>query len=230
MHVLITNDDGIQAAGLAALEAAVDGVARVTVVAPDQEHSGAGHRVSTQHALRVCQMAPDRYRVDGTPADCARLGLTQIATSVDWVLSGINHGGNLGVDIFTSGTVAAAREAAWLGKPAIAVSLLHRPGRDHNWQQVARMAAAAIRSIWARPQAQGRYWNVNLPDIDGGDGLPPLVDCPVESQHLLVDYERDEVGRYRFRGAYHERPRSPGSDVDVCFSGRIAVSQLNGTP
>ena len=128
MILLLTNDDGIDAPGLTALETACRGWARrVLVVAPKDPHSGCGHRETTDRPLVLEQVGLDRFHVDGTPADCVRLALTTLLRpagggdaggdpldrpQVDWVLSGINAGGNLGVDIHHSGTVAAAREAA----------------------------------------------------------------------------------------------------------------------
>ena len=130
MHVLLTNDDGIDAPGLAALEGALSALATVSVVAPQQCYSGCGHRVTSHHAVRVEQLAERRFKVHGTPADCTRLALAELAPDVDWVVGGINDGGNLGVDVLMSGTVAAVREASWLGKPGIAISQFARRDRS----------------------------------------------------------------------------------------------------
>ena len=113
MRILLTNDDGIDAPGLAALRdaAAVLG-GDLVVVAPAECHSGCGHRVTTDRAIRVEELARGRFRVGGTPADCVRIAVAQLVPDAALVLSGINAGGNLGADVHHSGTVAAAREAA----------------------------------------------------------------------------------------------------------------------
>src|SRR5262245_11454883 len=128
MKILLTNDDGIDAVGLGLLADVCAGLGEVTVVAPLDEQSGVGHRVQTRGALAIDERActglgaARRFALSGTPADCARVGLRALAVEADWVLSGLNHGGNLGVDIHMSGTVAGAREGAILGCQAIAIS------------------------------------------------------------------------------------------------------------
>ena len=113
-HFLLTNDDGIDAPGLAALERCARLIpdARVSVIAPVREHSMCGHRLTTHSPLRVERRGDDRWAVDGTPADCVRLALFALGIRPDWVLSGVNAGGNLGQDIHVSGTCAAARTTA----------------------------------------------------------------------------------------------------------------------
>src|SRR6516162_8079498 len=107
MKFLLTNDDGIDAEGLAALAEAAAPLGTIVCVAPDSHHSGCGHRVTTDRPLRVRPLGDNRWSLDGTPADCVRVALAHVAPDVDWVLSGVNHGSNLGVDVFHSGTVAA---------------------------------------------------------------------------------------------------------------------------
>ena len=122
LRILITNDDGWDAEGLAVLKSVAARLGDVVVLAPRDPHSYAGHRVTEDSALHLAETAPGEFSLSGTPADCVRVGLTSIFDDIDWVLAGVNRGGNLGSDLFTSGTVAAAREAAYLGKPAIAIS------------------------------------------------------------------------------------------------------------
>ncbi|HEY6881804.1 MAG TPA: 5'/3'-nucleotidase SurE, partial [Polyangiales bacterium] len=114
MRFLLTNDDGIEAKGLALLADVCTVLGEVTIVAPDSEQSGVGHRVNTREPIKLVQGARG-YAIGGTPADCARIGLRALDCTADWVISGLNHGGNLGVDINMSGTVAGAREGAILG-------------------------------------------------------------------------------------------------------------------
>src|SRR6266581_219088 len=109
MNLLLTNDDGIDAAGLAALRAAAEALGRPLVVAPAECHSGGGHCVTTHGPIHVRRRDQESYVIAGTPADCVRVALDRLAPGIDLVLSGINHGGNLGADLYMSGTAAAVR-------------------------------------------------------------------------------------------------------------------------
>ena len=138
MKLIVTNDDGIEAEGLQTLVGLVSRWGEVVVVAPAEPQSGIGHQLTTDRPIRVDELAEDRYRIWGTPADCSRLALNCLASDGDWVLSGINHGGNLGVDVYESGTVAAAREATIHGCKAIALSHYTVKGRK---RPIGRLAA-----------------------------------------------------------------------------------------
>src|SRR2546421_8158247 len=120
MKLLLTNDDGIDALGLAALAEVAAAHGTLTWVAPHAHLSGCGHRVTTSEPIKLMNKGVQRWAIDGTPADCVRVALAKLAPDVAWVLSGMNHGGNLGADVYISGTVAAVREAALHGRRAIA--------------------------------------------------------------------------------------------------------------
>jgi len=229
MHVLITNDDGIDAPGLAAMEAAVADHARVTIVAPHQTYSGCGHQVTNHQAIRVEQVEDNRFKVFGTPADCTRIGISEIAPDVDWVVSGINAGANLGVDLVMSGTVASVREACWLGKLGIAIS--QYVGRDHprDWHRSSQMAQRVLKELWQRRLETQRFWSVNLPDGDTDSNQVRMVDTFPEPKHLHVNFRVEEEA-YRYSGNYRNRPRTHGSDVDVCFGGAISISKVSAAP
>lgn len=230
MNILLTNDDGIDAPGLAALAAACsDWAGRVVVVAPREPHSGCGHRVTTDRPLVLERVGPDRYHVDGTPADCVRLALAALfrdGPGPDWVFSGINAGGNLGVDIHHSGTVAAAREAALHGARALAVSHYHRREAPIDWARATQWMRAVLSEVVPRSLATGEFWNVNFPHPVGGTGgdVPEFVDCMIDPSPLPLGYENEAEG-WRYRSRYHERARVVGGDVATCFGGRIAVSR-----
>src|SRR5215472_15434125 len=149
-QLVLTNDDGIDAPGLAALARAAAALGELTVVAPAAAQSGVGHQVTTDGPLRVEARADRWYRVDGKPADCARLALTHFVPDAAWVLAGINQGANLGSDIYTSGTVAAVREAALLGCRAIAVSQYVGRGGELDWELAARRVAPVLQLLLAR--------------------------------------------------------------------------------
>ena len=124
MNIMVTNDDGIHAPGILALAKAMKELGSVTVVAPDRERSAAGHSLTLHSPLRIFKLREGWYAVDGTPTDCVNMGIhNMLPVSPDLVVSGINHGANLGDDVTYSGTVAAAMEANLMGIPAIAFSL-----------------------------------------------------------------------------------------------------------
>jgi 5'-nucleotidase len=224
MNFLLTNDDGVDAAGLAALRAAAGTIGRPLVVAPSECHSGGGHRVTTHEPIRVSRRDEGCIIVAGTPADCVRLALDRFAPATDWVLAGVNHGGNLGADLYMSGTAAAVREGVLHGKPGIAVSHYHRKGIDPlDWPRATLWLAPFLRDLVQRPWTAGTFWNINLPHLAARAASPEIVFCPVDPSPLPVSYEASGES-LMYNGNYHERARLPGSDIEVCFSGRIAVS------
>ncbi|MBM81040.1 MAG: 5'/3'-nucleotidase SurE [Planctomycetaceae bacterium] len=221
---LLTNDDGYGADGLELLIRVVSRHADVVVIAPHQHLSGCGHQVTVDQPLTLKEIEPNRYSLDGTPADCVRVGVTHLVPNVDWVLSGVNEGGNLGVDVFTSGTVAAVREAAILGKRAIAFSKYRASRRRIQWDAMANDLDRVLQQILALPLSDLEYLNVNFPDR-ADDETPELVDCPLDPSRQRVAYELVE-DQLHYRGIYQDRPRQSKTDVDVCFAGDIALTRL----
>jgi len=225
MKFLLTNDEGIDAPGLAALEQAARGLGDCVVVAPDRHLSGCGHQTTTDRHLQLTQTAEGWHALDGTPVDCVRIAQAHVAPDADWVLAGINEGGNLGADLYRSGTVAAVREAALLGKPGIAFSQYRRRDSAADWDRAARWTVDVARLILARPTEPGVFWNVNLPDPLHPVAMPEIVFCPADPHPFPVDFHFAD-GRFRHSGNYHERPRDPGHDIAVCFSGCISVTRV----
>ena len=241
MIVLLTNDDGIDAPGLAALEASCRGRAcRAVIVAPKDPHSGCGHRVTTDRPLVLERVGPDRYSADGTPADCVRLALTALLRApdavgdepddrpvVDWVFSGINAGGNLGVDIHHSGTVAAAREAALHGVRSLAASHYHRREEPIDWNRAAVWMAEVLDEVLPMPLEAGAFWNVNFPHplgVGPAAARPPLVECRIDPSPLPLGYASEPAG-WRYQSRYQERQRVKDGDVATCFGGAISLSR-----
>src|SRR5260370_30058625 len=128
MRFILTNDDGIDAPGLRALEEAARQIGEVIVVAPAEPQSGCSHRVTTSALIRIHPAGPNRFAVEATPADCVRVALHRFGPEPTWVLSGVNEGGNLGADVHHSGTVAAVRAARLHGWTAAALPQAHRQG------------------------------------------------------------------------------------------------------
>jgi len=223
--ILLTNDDGVHAPGLAALARAAAGLGSLVAVAPHEHISGCSHQVTTHRPLELTEIRAGWHMLDGWPVDCTRVGLLHLTPGAEWVLSGINQGGNLGADVYLSGTVAAAREACLLGRRAIAFSQYHRKLLD--WEQSAHFAGVVLRVLFDRPPAPGKFWNVNLPELVPGSAAPELVFCDLQPGPLPVRYELQD-GKLHYGGSYHQRQRTPGHDVDVCFGGRIAITELRG--
>ncbi len=167
MNILLTNDDGIYAPGLAALYAHLAPDNRVTVIAPEREQSAVGHGITLNDPLRAHKVSiPNAFEgtaVSGTPADCIKIGVLEILkTKPDLVISGINPGANVGVNINYSGTVAAAKEATLYGIMAIAVSIHSR--RVQSYDAAAVFIAQLAQDVYARGLPAGTFLNVNIPN------------------------------------------------------------------
>jgi 5'-nucleotidase len=226
--LLLTNDDGWDAPGLAALQRAARELGDCRVIAPTGPHSGCGHRVTTHGPITVSRPAADRIAVAGTPADCVRLALHHLAPRVKWVIAGINAGGNLGADIHHSGTVAAVREGVLHGVPGIALSHYLARGRPVDWERASKWAQAVLSRLMARPWVNGTFWNVNFPHLTPEEPDPEVVFCPLDPSPLPLVFQvsADEAV---YAGDYQARARRRGSDVDVCFGGRIALTLVRAS-
>ena len=231
MKIILTNDDGYDAPGLSTLESCLQDAAKIVIVAPAQPQSGIGHKVTTRSPIRVIQMGPNRYSVEGTPADCTRIALKQIEPEARWLISGINPGANLGSDVYNSGTVAAAREAAILGYRSIAVSQYIAKDHQVNWDITGYHAVTVLKMLMERENAPSFFWNVNLPYLLNSHSKIPTVFCGLDTNPHKYDFKITET-EYIYEGSIHERPRNPGTDVAVCFDeGKISITQIAvGTP
>jgi 5'-nucleotidase len=165
MRILISNDDGYFAPGIAALAAALSGLGIVTVVAPERDRSGASNSLTLDRPLSVRKAANGFFFVNGTPTDCVHLAVTGLLDHLpDVVVSGINHGANMGDDTIYSGTVAAATEGYLLGIPSIAVSLLNKAGS--HFDTAAQVAYDLVERFARVPPPAATLLNVNVPDVD----------------------------------------------------------------
>jgi 5'-nucleotidase len=172
MRFLATNDDGILAHGLECLIAAAEPLGEVTVVAPDREQSATSHSLTLHHPLRPLKRGDRRWQVDGTPTDCVMLAIEALMPErPDWVLSGINHGQNMGEDVLYSGTVAAAMEGLSLGVPAIAVSFAGgdlRADVTRLREQVGTLTRVLAHIVGLPAFPANTLLNINLPPVSGG--------------------------------------------------------------
>lgn len=237
-HVLLTNDDGFDAPGLAAMYAALEGLARVDVIAPARPASSGGHAVTDHGCVQVERRRVEPFGpihiVHGTPADCVRLGLVELMNPLpDWVIAGINRGGNLGVDVYYSGTVAAAREAAILGVPAIAVSQFVRRDVTLDWPRATEWTRRVLERLFELPiNERPPIWNVNLPALTANKQPLSTRVAPTAVAPLQVCYAKkteskaDGCATYEFAGEYGRRPAPPGTDVALTFEGHITISPL----
>lgn len=228
MKILVSNDDGYLARGINALAAALSEVAEVIVMAPDRNHSGASNSLTLHSPLRVHKVEYDRYFVNGTPSDCVHLALTGfLDEDPDIVVSGVNHGANLGDDVIYSGTVAAAMEGRFLGLPAIAVSL----AGDHvqHFDSAARIAAELVRKLQENPLASDVMLNVNVPDLpyDELQGIESTrLGFRHRSEHVVKT--KDPHGRniYWVGPAGPGQDAGPGTDFAAVENGFVSVTPL----
>ncbi len=230
MKVLLTNDDGIDADGLNALRTVAEQFFdEVWIVAPIIEASQIGHRVTTYDPIQYEKKGERRFAVHGTPADCTRIALAHLMPEKpDWVWSGINHGGNLGRhDFAISGTVAAVREAAFLGVNAMAASHYMKSGLDLDWPKATERITNVFSNIREQETGVGEFWNVDLPHLKEDEKEPTLIFCEQEKQPLEVSFKEETPGFLSYTGRYHKRPQEAGRDVAVCFGGDIAISKVS---
>jgi len=230
MHVLVSNDDGVESPGIQILAEHLAEIGRVTVVAPDRDRSGASNSLTLDQPIRVVQLGPDRYRVSGTPTDCVHLALGGLLDSEpSIVVSGINNSANLGDDVLYSGTVAAAMEGRFLGLPSIAVSM---STRDHDPQNYAS-AALAARRIIARlledPLPADTILNVNVPDRPWDEILGYEV-TRLGHRHRSAPSIRQLDPRMRpiywIGPAGDEQDAGPGTDFHAVRMGYISITPI----
>ena len=233
MLTLITNDDGIFAPGLAALEKMVRTFSDVAVVAPATEQSGVGHAITFLTPLTAKEVFDDGRRrgwaVDGSPADAVKLGITAFCPRrPDLVISGINSGLNAGINVLYSGTVAAAIEGAFFGITSIAVSL---EWDDHaDFARAAEIARDVIQSLLARTPPMGSLFNINIP-TRALSGVPELRVVPMSVSRYGEAFERrvDPRGR-SYWWATNDPPPPPSpveSDVMALAAGKVTLTPLD---
>ncbi len=226
--ILVSNDDGYSSEGLRALVEAVAELGEVVVVAPEQEQSAASHAISIHRPLRLRQVRPAWYAVDGTPTDCSWMAIHHVLRGrhPSIMLAGINHGPNLADDVTYSGTIAAAMEASIFGVPAIAFSLAGRNGFD--FAPAARFARSLVKAALARPLPRRLLLNVNIPP-----GVEPdsyvVTRLGKHSYGSGVVEQTDPRGRkyYWIGGNEYQHEDIPGSDCNVVLrERRVSVTPL----
>lgn len=244
MRILLTNDDGIRAPGIVALYAALDGLGEIVTIAPETVQSAASHGITYTSPLmtrpvRVTE-AMEGIAVDGRPADCVKVALRALweerfgeGSRPDLTISGMNAGANVGINIIYSGTVAAAIESAFLGVPAIAVSL-HLDGAEPPcWERAAQIGRAVIDRLLSHELEPHEVLNVNLPYCASADApMPPIKVVEMNAAGDLGTYDRrvSPLGRTYFwaaGGGMDFAHTSEGSDVEALRDGCVTVTPLD---
>ena len=232
VRILISNDDGYRARGIIALREALKGLGDLTVVAPDRNRSGASNSLTLDVPLRVAKADPDVYFVQGTPTDCVHLAISGFFPfEPDMVVSGINDGSNLGDDVLYSGTVAAATEGRFLGKPAVAISL-HTDGlrgdATRHFDTGAHFARVIVERLQANPWGRA-VLNVNVPNIPIAS-VKGIKVTRLGNRHRAeaVIRAEDPRGRpvYWIGPAGAGQDAGPGTDFHAVAEGYVSVTPL----
>lgn len=233
MRILLTNDDGIGADGIQALWHELSKIAEIIVVAPDVERSAASQAITVQSPIRVDNYIFDNprvsgWRVGGTPADCVKIALgTLLKEPPDLIVSGINHGSNLGTDVLYSGTVSAAIEGALHGIPAVAVSL--DGGTVYDFKPAAEFVSTLVQNMAQRSLPINTLLNVNVPALPAAqiDGVA-ITKLGVRQYENLFEGRKDPRGRmyYWLGGSVVDNANDADSDVVAIKMSKISVTPI----
>jgi 5'-nucleotidase len=228
MRILLSNDDGYFAPGLAALAEALSPFGEVTVVAPERDRSGASNSLTLDRPLTVRKAANGFFYVNGTPTDCVHLAVTGLLGHLpDMVVSGINEGANMGDDTIYSGTVAAATEGFLLGIPSFAISLTSKEGRHHP--TAARIAAEMVGRFRAHPIAQRVLLNINVPDVPFGE-LAGTCITRLGRRHKAQPAVKSQDPRgndvYWVGAAGNAQDAGEGTDFFAVAQNRVSITPL----
>ncbi len=228
MHILLSNDDGYFAPGLAALHEALSPLATITVVAPERDKSGASNSLTLDRPMSLRRAANGFFFLNGTPTDCVHMAVTGMLDFVpDMVVSGINHGSNMGDDTIYSGTVAAATEGFLLGIPSIAVSMV---ARDSNYFETAAwVAAELVKRHQAKPIAAPTLLNVNVPNISKAD-IQGFEVTRLGKRHKAEPAVKSTNPRgetmYWIGAAGAAADAGPGTDFYATENNRVSITPL----
>ncbi len=230
MHFLISNDDGISARGIQVLSTWMKKLGLVTIVAPDQNRSGASNSLTLDAPVRIREIGERTYRVQGTPTDCVHIALTGLLESdPDMVVSGINAGANLGDDVIYSGTVAAAMEGRFLGRPAIAVSLVFDEKPTH-YETAAQAVVLIVERLSQDPLPADTILNINVPDTPWQD-IRGFEVTRLGHRHRSEATVRmlDPRGQpmYWIGPAGAEQDAGPGTDFDAVRRGYVSITPIH---
>ena len=226
-NVLLTNDDGISALGINLLEKHLVGLGlNVFVIAPHIERSCCGHGLSLGKEVFVREIHPNKYSCEGLPADCVHLGVHKLFShiNIDYVLSGINHGGNLGQDIYYSGTVAGAREGSFLNIPSVALSLYEGSPSEDSFNHIKNIVNLSLLNEVTQKFKRGTVVNINAPDSRLFKHASRF-DTKLEFRHYANSIIKGQNGGYIIDGKLsHSQEIDDFSDSKIVENGNISIS------
>jgi 5'-nucleotidase len=231
MHFLISNDDGLDAQGIQTLAARMGELGRLTIVAPDKNCSGASNSLTLESPIRITEVSEGVHRVSGTPTDCVHIALTGLLErDPDMVVSGINHGANLGDDVIYSGTVAAAMEGRFLGLPAIAISLVSDDDQECHFATAAEAAVRLVGRLLSDPLPADTILNVNVPNRPWAE-IEGFEVTRLGHRHRAEPCiaTHDPRGRpiYWIGPAGEEEDAGPGTDFHAIRRGFISITPIH---
>ncbi len=232
-RVLLTNDDGIDAPGLAVLADIAAELAReVWIVAPQQDQSGVSHAVSLHHPLRVSQEAERRYAVNGTPGDCVVMGVCHLMREArpELILSGVNRGANIGMETVFSGTVGGAMTGMMLGIPSLGLSQVFKDRERVPWDVARSLGAGVVRRLLAIGWGADTCLNINFPERAPAEDGPPTL-CRqgvglISGMHVETGLDPRGIEYHWINFRRGPREQGADSDADAIDAGRIAVTPI----
>jgi 5'-nucleotidase len=225
--ILITNDDGIFGLGLKPLIEKIKQVGKTIVVVPDKERSASSHSLTLKDPIRAREVSDSVYTLSGTPADCVRFGIIKLCKcKVDFVVSGINFGPNLGQDVIYSGTVAAVRESVLMNVPGFAVSLVSKTGK--NFYTASLVAQKLAKSILSKKEMA--FLNVNVPDLPASKIKGVSITClgkKVYEDKIQSEYDPYGLSYYWLKSRLLPSRNAPGTDIHAVKNGMISITPLS---
>ncbi len=229
MHLLLSNDDGINSEGLKVLAKALSPLGKITVVAPSRDHSASSNSLTLDAPIRAYSATENWYSIEGTPTDCVHLAITGlIEDEPDIVIAGINMGANLGDDVIYSGTVAAAMEGRFLGLPAVAISATSR--RPCNLSVCAKVSHEIISKLATKQLPQDLIINVNIPDVPKHE-MRGMKTTRLGSRHkaepVIKSFDPRGKPIYWVGAAGPEQDAGPGTDFHAVKNGYVSVTPLH---
>ncbi|MBD3367883.1 MAG: 5'/3'-nucleotidase SurE [Candidatus Eisenbacteria bacterium] len=228
--ILVSNDDGITAPGIAALESALIGLGEVFVIAPDRERSASSHSLTIDVPLRAVPVRERAFAVKGTPTDCVLLAVENLLpTRPDLVVSGINRGPNMGNDVTYSGTVAAAIEGTILGIPSMAVSLDHNKAGTYDYTAAGTASRALAAAVLERGLPEGTLLNVNVPNVPAEQvkaPRPTRLGSQVYEDSIVEKTDPRGKSYYWIGGQSSRRSCDSGTDFAVVAEGHVSVTPI----
>lgn len=230
MKILLTNDDGILAPGIAAMRRVLGALGEVHVVAPESGQSASAHAITVQKPIAVSRIHVHNefhgHSVDGRPADCVKLGIQELVGKPDMVVSGINDGANVSINVLYSGTVAAAADGAFLGIPSFAVSMAH--GEELDFDRAARIAVVLIQAFMDRGMIGGQLININIPRLEGGNpkGVRVAAQGVQTMDDKYVSFQGPAGRMYYWLDGEFGEIRDQDSDLKALSDGYVVITPL----